>query len=482
MAAAFASFAATAMATGIFAQTKVEPHWNMFTEDQDVEIGRQSAVEAEKKLVLIKDPRIVTYVESLGKALVAKSRGPNFPYTFKVVDSSEINAFALPGGAIYVNRGILESARNDGEVAGVLAHEISHVVLRHGTANVSKQQLAQAGFGLLGGLLGGRTSKTAGEVIQAAGGFGLNALFLKYSRTSETEADVNGVQILTRARYNPQDMIGFFETLEKADTHKTAEWMSSHPAPEHRIERISEEAKLLRVKPARTETFGLGAVQAALKTMPAAGSAGARVAKAPDVSHPPSTASPIPGGGTGTAAGGRLALPSQQVRAFADPQVPFRVSYPANWSAYHSGRTGVAFAPEGGTQLVDGTSQLIAGAIVNRYQPFGNDAVDDTTDEQAANMRVRAAFGDIRDQIFQMIPSLQKVQGSGKPFRVPDGTRKGLLFEGTDPRTGQAERVALVARQLPGGSIVYVILIAPQRQADAYQPALTSMVDSIRPR
>src|SRR6185436_2729560 len=135
-----------------FAQTQVEPHWNTFSEEQDIEIGRQSAVEAEKKLPLINDPRIVTYVESLGKTLVAKSRGPNFPYTFKVVDSSEINAFALPGGPIYINRGILESARNDGEVAGVLAHEISHVVLRHGTANVSKQQLAQTGFGLLGGL------------------------------------------------------------------------------------------------------------------------------------------------------------------------------------------------------------------------------------------------------------------------------------------------------------------------------------------
>src|SRR5207244_5658631 len=160
---------------------------------------------------------------------------------------SDINAFALPGGYVYLNRGVLEQARNEGEVAGVLAHEISHVALRHGTHQASKAYLAQAGIGILGGILGGKVGQGTADILNAVGGIGLNALFLKYSRDIETQADVRGSQILAASGYSPADMVGFFQTLERADTSKKTNWMSDHPAPPDRIARIQQEAKLLHV-------------------------------------------------------------------------------------------------------------------------------------------------------------------------------------------------------------------------------------------
>src|ERR1043166_5620223 len=120
------------------AQTKINAGWNLFSPEQDAEIGVQSAQEAEQQLPILRDAEVQNYVNRIGQRLAANAGGPRFNYQFKVVNASDINAFALPGGYIYVNRGIIDNARNEGEVAGVLAHEISHVALRHGTHQASK--------------------------------------------------------------------------------------------------------------------------------------------------------------------------------------------------------------------------------------------------------------------------------------------------------------------------------------------------------
>ena len=153
----FALAFALVLSAGIAnAQTQIKSGYNMFSPEQDVQIGRESAAEAERQLPILSDREVESYVNSLGRKLAANAGGPNFPYTFKVVNASDINAFALPGGPIYLNRGILDNARNEGEVAGVLAHEIAHVALRHGTHQASKAYAAQAGLSIIGGLLGGR--------------------------------------------------------------------------------------------------------------------------------------------------------------------------------------------------------------------------------------------------------------------------------------------------------------------------------------
>src|SRR5256714_12246897 len=140
------------------------------------------AVEAEQQLPIVRDGNVNAYVNGIGQRLARNAGGPQFQYQFKVVNASDINAFALPGGYIYVNRGVLDQAKNEGEVAGVLAHEISHVALRHGTHQASKAYAAQAGLSILGGILGGKIGGNTAQILNTIGGIGLKARVLTNNR------------------------------------------------------------------------------------------------------------------------------------------------------------------------------------------------------------------------------------------------------------------------------------------------------------
>lgn len=228
------------------AQTRIKPGFNMFSPQQDAQIGHNSAVQVERQMRIVRDSAVTNYVSRIGNELARYAPGPQFQYRFRVVDSPELNAFALPGGYIYLNRGVIENARSEGEIAGVLAHEIAHVALRHGTENASKGQLTQAGAGLLGALLGRKMNRNTAQIVNVAGSVGLSALFLKYSRQAETEADIIATQMLARhGRYSPADQVSFFQTIERANRRQVAQWMSSHPAPSSRIRRIEQEARLV---------------------------------------------------------------------------------------------------------------------------------------------------------------------------------------------------------------------------------------------
>ena len=161
------------------------------SEAQEIELGREAATMIEADLQLLDDQRVGDYVSRLGQALVARSGRAELSYAFTVVDSPEINAFALPGGFIYVNRGLIEAAENESELAGVLGHEIGHVVARHGVDQMQRAQIASLGLGVLGSLLGrGRAASIgnmAGELV--AGG-----AFMKFSRDAEREADQLGAR------------------------------------------------------------------------------------------------------------------------------------------------------------------------------------------------------------------------------------------------------------------------------------------------
>src|SRR5512145_1831898 len=149
----------------------------------------------------------------------------------------------LSGGYLYLNRGLIETAKSEGQLAGVMAHEMSHVALRHGTNQASKAYLGQTGLGFLGGLLG-KDGNSTEKTMNAVGGFGLNALFLKFSRTDEEQADVVGAQMLAKAGYDPMDMVDFFKMLEgkkKKEPSKVEQFFSSHPTPHDRAARVRKE-------------------------------------------------------------------------------------------------------------------------------------------------------------------------------------------------------------------------------------------------
>src|SRR5712691_8663022 len=277
------------------AQTKVKPGFNLFSTQQDVEVGQQSAAEAEQQLPIVQDSAVENYVNRIGQRLAQNAGGPQFQYRFRVVNDSDINAFALPGGFIYINRGRLDQARNDGEVAGVMAHEIAHVALRHGTHQASKAYAAQAGLSILGGILGGKVGQGAGQIINAVGGFGLNVLFLKYSRDLESQADIRGSQILAASGYSPTDMVNFFYTLENVDKSRKTSFLSDHPAPPDRIARIQREATMLNVTQSPTTNVAeLNSIQGRLR-----GTAGGTTSMASTSRPAPTTTARSRGTGSG---------------------------------------------------------------------------------------------------------------------------------------------------------------------------------------
>ncbi|HKN81997.1 MAG TPA: M48 family metallopeptidase, partial [Pyrinomonadaceae bacterium] len=232
------------MPLSALAQTQITYHNNKFSVQDDVKLGRQAAQEAESQFPLLNDEQVRGYVESVGRRLVAaippQFQHPEFQYYFKVVNARDINAFALPGGPMYVNRGMIEAAHSEGEMAGVMAHELSHVALRHGTAQATKGQK----YGLLAGIAG-----IAGTIL---GGPGVGQLaqapfavyLLKFSREYETEADVLGSQIMARAGYDPRDLANMFRTIEQQGGGGGG-FLSDHPSPSDRYARINREAQSL---------------------------------------------------------------------------------------------------------------------------------------------------------------------------------------------------------------------------------------------
>src|SRR6266704_6697673 len=229
-----------------FAQTKISYHPNKYKPSDDVRVGRQAAAEAERQFPLLRDAEVTAYVESVGMRLVSaippEFQHPEFQYYFKIVNASDINAFALPGGPMYVNRGMIEAARTEGEMAGVMAHELSHVALRHGTAQATKAQKYALGAGvagILGTIFGG---PGLGQLAQTP--FGV--YFLKYSREYETEADLLGARIMANAGYDPRDLANMFRTIE-AQGSGGGGFLSDHPSPSNRYARINQEAQYLRV-------------------------------------------------------------------------------------------------------------------------------------------------------------------------------------------------------------------------------------------
>ncbi len=220
------------------------PAWGQgffsLSEEQEIELGRQAAEEIEKKYPILQDANVNAYIERLGQKLVAESGRTSIDYHFKVVDSADVNAFALPGGWIYVNRGLIEAADQENELAGVLAHEIGHVVGRHSAEQVKKLQVTSIGLGVLDAILGRGTS---GQIAGLAGQFVASGIFMKYGRDAEREADRLGVQNLYDAGFDPRGMVTFFEKLaalrqEKPNAIET--FFSTHPSPQERAENVSD--------------------------------------------------------------------------------------------------------------------------------------------------------------------------------------------------------------------------------------------------
>lgn len=271
LAAALVSLALSAAL--VSAQTRIRAPANRYTPAQDVQLGRQAEAQVRQRLPMLNDGEVTTYVASIGRRLLggvpATLRHREFRYSFHVVNARDINAFALPGGPMYVNRGMLEAATNEGQVAGVMAHELSHIVLRHGTAQASKATKYEVGTvagAILGAIIGGRT----GSVVAQGTRIGLGTAFMRFSREFERQADLEGAQIMARAGYDPRDMAGMFRIIAQRGGAGGPEWLSDHPNPGNRYDYITREARMLRVSNPVRDTNRFRVVRARLRQMPPA--------------------------------------------------------------------------------------------------------------------------------------------------------------------------------------------------------------------
>jgi beta-barrel assembly-enhancing protease len=448
--------------TGVVAQTTLKLAKNKYTPKQDVELGRQAAAEVRKQYPIIEDKRIASYLGKLGDRLVAVAPAnlnqSVYEYSFTPVNMKEINAFALPGGPMFVNRGMFVAAAEEGEVVGVMAHELSHVLLRHGTANATKAENPWLQLGQLAGVVGGAVvGGTAGAYIAQGSQFGLGTLLLRYSRDFEKQADLLGAQIMARAGYDPRSLAHMFETIQKESQSSggggTPQWMSSHPDPGNRTQYITQEARALTIAtPADQSEFE--PIRKAFASLPAAKTEAelARGAKAENTESTQSVGTP----------GQPVPAPSSQYKNISGGKV-FQASVPSNWTSLSS-NSSIKAVPQNGYGQLNGQTAFTHGV------EFGLTKASTRDLREATNTWLKA--------VAQNNPDL-RLAGEQQPIRISQRSALNTPLVNPSPLGGR-ERIGLYTTFLSDGTLFYYLTIAPEKDAQSLQEAFQRIGESIR--
>jgi hypothetical protein len=448
--------------------------FNLFTVEQDIEIGQHAAAVFERQATLLRTARTMSFVTAVSNLIAAQVRGSPFTFRVSAINSSEVNAYALPGGWIFLTRGLLSTARNEAEVAALVAHAMAHIVLRHGTASASKAYFAKVGLSALGGL--GDGPGVAQTMVNVAGGYGSSAAFLRFTRSDEYDADALGAEWLSKAGYDPVAMATVMQTLRRAGT-RADRFFRYHPPADDREIRVRNLSNLL--SHGRTDVVG--------------GFARMRWSGGPASSWDAATKE---SNGTvavrTTAVAPDIPMPSSEFTRFSSPDAAVEIDHPANWSA-HSAGDAMSFAPSGG--VVDGNEgapSLLQGAIVNSYAPFENE-VDRWNNSLTRHFapfpdrsRPRGILEDATDDLVRQILNvneyLRATPRSAKA-EVVDGLRGyRVQLSGRSPSTGHVERIMVYTRLLPDEQVIYLACIAGAgRNAALVERACSRMAQSIRP-
>lgn len=440
-----------------FGQTRISVPKNKYKIQDDIKLGQDAARQVEQQMPILNDSQSTAYIQEVGRRLAAsipsEFQHPEFQYSFKIVNARDINAFALPGGPMFVNRGMIEAAQNEGEVAGVMAHEISHVALRHATAQATKQsnplnQILGIGAILGGAVLGGQAGAALGQTIYQG------LLVNPYSREYETQADVLGAQIMARAGYDPRDLANMFKTIERQSGGSSGpEWLSTHPNPGNRYANIEREAQLLRVSPEPIKI-----------------TAGFQQTKRRFQGYSPApTMAEIERGAqngqsqSGTISNGRyenrVEYPSSTMRSLNLGIAS--VSAPSNWEVVNQSNAEIWLAPQGAF----GNQGITHGALVGIQRGNGGSLQQETT-----------------NYVNGILQSNSYLSSQGRLSRTTVGGRTGLgiALAGTSPVTGSTEITTVYTTQLRNGDLFYVVTVAPQSESSNYSYAFRNMLGSIR--
>jgi Zn-dependent protease with chaperone function len=456
---------ALVLSASLAAQTAIKPPKNRYTPEDDVKLGREAAAEVRKQYPVIENGRIRDYLDRLGRELVAQAppelNKPEFEYSFTPVNLKDINAFALPGGPMFVTRGMVEAATSEGQVVGVMAHELAHVLLRHGTANATKAQNAQFGAlagAIAGAIIGGRV----GSAVQQGSQFGLGTLLLKYSREYEKQADILGAQLMARAGYDPNDLARMFEIIEKQSKGSGApEWLSDHPNPGNRSQYIAQEARALPVGTRAGGASDFQGVKQVFAQQPQAQSMGELAKRGTRDGEGSTTSSGGVLASTGTP-GQPVPLPSNRQRTERGGSI-FQVQVPDNWRTL-SANSYIRYVPENAYGPMNGQNVLTHGVELGVARAASTDLESATDAFIAALMRGETT-----------------VQRSGDPRLVNLAGRRAVAtpLVNRSPLGGD-ERLGIYTAQLADGNLFYVITVVPDRDEAAYAATFESILRSIR--
>jgi len=473
-----------------WARFKIPPPCkNAFSTQQEETEGAKYAGEIFKQMPVLPDSSPISqYVQQVGKKLVAVTPGYRWPYNFHVVASDEINAFALPGGAMFVNVGAIRAAETESQLAGVMAHELSHVVMRHSTCNMTKQQSVGtwAALGQLGAAIAlgnGALGSLASQGIGIATGLS----FLRMSRDYEKQADLLGADILYDAGYDPRGLPQFFETIEAKYGQGGAQIFSDHPNPGNRMEYVNAEIASLPRKSNPTVTTAaftrardLASKEKTYTSKEMEAGAWKKSGKYALVAGGPATVIPETTGSSQTqnqtqAAGAarlnRASLGIDDPLVFYNGQA-FSISYPKSWRKGEGQNGSVAFVPQ------DGASQagIAYGAIVEgaRFQA----PVKNANDLQQATTAIARQMSQQNDGM-TVSGNMQSTTVNGRPAATVELRGRSPLSSGG---TATPERDLLVAISRPDGAVNYIIFVSPEPDYATLKPLFARMMGSFRVR
>ena len=424
-----------------------KPGFNLFSAQQDVQMGKEAAAEVEKTMQVVNNPELTDYVNRIGQRLAKSKRAGQFPFSFKVVNEPSINAFALPGGPMFVHTGLLSAVDNEGELAGVLAHEMSHVALRHGTHNASRANLIQLPAMLASGVLG--QGSMWGQLAQMGIGLGAQSVLLKYSRDAEREADLNGAQIMNDAGYDPEQMAKLFQKLEaqgQKDNSKLANFLSDHPTPGNRVEYVRDQNKLLpKIQYSEMEPQTLTKSKQIVAALP----------------PPPKQATAATNAINGAASDNPR--PSGRYKPFAGRAFGF--NYPDNWETFgEQDAAMITVAPRAGlVQDSKGQTAIGYGMIASYWIP------------DASYVDLQRETDALVAQLQKQTPGLQRTNDQQGYITVSGQRGMQTSLQSPSPLRGESELDVLVTVPRPEG-LFYFLFITPRSE---WQAASAKEFDNI---
>ena len=455
----------------LYARVQPTSGSDMFTIDQEVQVGQQASAQTNKQYPVLPDSSPVTqYIQQLGRKLAQYAPGERWPYQFHVVNEKEINAFALPGGPLYVNVGTIQAADNEAQLAGVMSHELSHIVQRHATRAATKQYKAQVGLGILGAILGG---SAGGQLAGAGISFVAGSYFLKNSRQSEKEADLLGTDIMYDAGYDPIQLPNFFQKIEAEAGSRGSQFFSDHPNPGNRIEYVQQEIQTLPPKPNFKENSPqFDEIHRLVMNMHPLTAQQIAEQDQRGGFNPNGVSDTPTGSGTSGSRGNAGYPPSNNFKQLNHND--FTIGYPTDWQVYGDAQSAVTIAPPNGLQR-DPTSQnaVAIGAIIDRFEPEQGGNLDQATHDLVASLR-------------QSNPDLRQI-GNDEAIRINGMAGRSADLIGASPirdNNGrpQRERDWLVAVQRQDGTVLYLVFIAPENQFDQLRPTYEQMLRTLKAR